>query len=112
MQKTLLFLSLSFALLACSIKKADLESPAINKIKSGEKFRINLPEDHSGGFTWLPNNQFNSKVISYINSVWHGKEKGVDFNFEALEKGKTDISFYSIMYKDTAAVKHFIIEVE
>lgn len=109
-QAVLFLLSLLFA--SCSYQNISQEAPAVNTVKAAEKFRINMPEEHSKGYTWVLSNDYDTKVVGYLSSVWHGNEKGVDFNFEASSAGKTELVFYSIMYRDTAASKHFIVEVK
>jgi len=44
--------------------------------------------------------------------VFRGNEKGVDFNFTALEKGKASVNFALIKYNDTTEVKQFVIDVK
>lgn len=97
---------------SCSFQQIDKEAPTINVVKTGQKFRINLPENHTSGYTWQLPKPEDFDHISYINSVWHGNEKGVDYNFEAMSKGKNTLNFSLIKYKDTSAVKQFIVEVE
>jgi len=109
--KHILLISLAALLASCSYQQLGKEAPEANSIAKGEKFRINLPEEHSSGYLWLLSNSYDTKVLGYEKSVWHGPEKGVDFNFEASATGKTELVFYSIKYRDTAAVKHFIIDV-
>lgn len=97
---------------SCSYHQIDKEAPAINVVKTGQKFRINLPENHTSGYTWQLSKPEGFDHVSYINSVWHGNEKGVDYNFEAMSKGKNTLHFSLIKYNDTSAVKQFIVEVE
>lgn len=75
-------------------------------------FSINLPENHSTGYLWQLKNSYDTHTVEYINAVWHGNEKGVFFNFESREKGKTELIFDLIKYKDTTETKTFIIEVK
>ncbi len=99
-------------LISCSYQQADKVAPLENVINKGEKFRITLPENHSTGYMWQINNTFNDKVLDYYGSVFRGNEKGVDFNFTALEKGKASVNFALIKYNDTTEVKQFIIDVK
>jgi hypothetical protein len=64
------------------------EAPSENHFSRGEKFRITLPENHTTGYMWQLNNNYDTKVLDYYGSVFHGNEKGVDFNFKTLEKGQ------------------------
>ncbi len=99
-------------LISCSYQQADKVAPLENVINKGEKFRITLPENHNTGYMWQINNTFNDKVLDYYGSVFRGNEKGVDFNFTALEKGKASVNFALIKYNDTTEVKEFIIDVK
>ncbi|MES2763404.1 MAG: protease inhibitor I42 family protein [Bacteroidota bacterium] len=111
--KTYILLSfLALFTLNCSYRQADKVSPLANEIPKGEKFRITLPEDHTTGYMWQIDNKFDGKVLDYYGSVFRGNEKGVDFNFVALEKGKTIVNFTLIKYRDTSEVKQFIIDVK
>ena len=107
----LAIISILFAT-SCSYKQADKVAPLENIIVKGEKFRITLPEDHTTGYMWQMNNEYDSKILDYYGSVFRGNEKGVDFNFTALKKGKTTLNFTLIKYRDTSEVKQFIIDVK
>ena len=98
-------------LISCSYQQANNVAPLENIFKSGEKFRITLPENHTTGYMWLMNNVYDEKVLDYYGSVFHGNEKGVDFNFSALNKGKTTLTFALVKYQDTTEVKQFIIDI-
>lgn len=112
--KILPFTLFIFAFLtsSCAYQQANKEAPSENQFSRGEKFRITLPENHTTGFMWQINNNFDSKVLDYYGSVFHGNEKGVDFNFKTLEKGKVVLNFALIKYRDTTEVKQFIIDVK
>lgn len=97
---------------SCSYKQIKDEAPIENSIEVGEKFRITLPENHSTGYMWQINTSFDSKIVDYYGSVFRGNEKGVDFNFTALKKGKTKINFTLIKYRDTSDVKQFILDIK
>ncbi|MES2513303.1 MAG: protease inhibitor I42 family protein [Bacteroidota bacterium] len=101
-----------FFLYSCSYQRADKVAPLINDISKGDKFRITLPENHITGYMWQINNEFDNNVLDYYGSVFRGNEKGVDFNFTALEKGKATVTFALIKYRDTSEVKQFIIDVK
>lgn len=96
----------------CSYEQARKEAPSENQFSRGEKFRITLPENHTTGYMWQLNNNYDTKVLDYYGSVFHGNEKGVDFNFKTLEKGKVTLNFTLIKYHDTTEVKQFIIDVK
>jgi predicted secreted protein len=113
MVKYLLALCLPlFLLFSCSYQKLEFEkaSGKYNKIKSGENFRISLPEDHKTKFYWGIQHEYDKKTISYIASIFHGTY--VDFNFEALAPGKTEITFNLNGYNEVKETKTFLIEVE
>ena len=106
------FLFIAILLSSCSYQQADKEAPTENHIARGEKFRITLPENHTTGYMWQMNNNYDNNVLDYYGSVFHGNEKGVDFNFKTLEKGKSTVTFALIKYRDTSEVKQFIIDVK
>ncbi|MBS1652963.1 MAG: hypothetical protein JSU07_13235 [Bacteroidetes bacterium] len=89
------------------------ETPLENEVILGQKFKINLPENHQASkFTWCLADDYNKAIIKEINTVWRGNNNGVDFVFESTEKGKTILKFNSRFYKDTSEVKSFIISVK
>lgn len=114
--KLLLILTTSLFIFSCtSSKEAEFEksSGKINKFKTGDKFHINLSEDHTKDGLWSIANTHNNSIATYINSVYHSTDGGnVDFNFEAKEKGKTEIKFNKSMALDTMERVGFLIEVE
>lgn len=89
-----------------------LISPNENKLKQGEQFHIILPENHTTGYLWQLSHHYDDEKISYLNSVWHGNEKGVHFNFIASNKGIDTLNFTLIKYHDTTEVKTFIVDIE
>jgi predicted secreted protein len=112
MKNNVILIICSFILISCSYQQIVNEAPTENEIKSGEKFRITLQENHTTGYMWQINNSYNNKILDYYGSVFRGNEKGVDFNFTALKKGKTTVNFALIKYHDTTDVKQFIIDVQ
>lgn len=111
--KTYLFTFLILLVIySCSYQQANKEAPLENSIQIGEKFRISLPENHTTGYMWQINSNYDDKILDYYGSVFRGNEKGVDFNFRTLEKGKATLNFALIKYRDTSAVKQFIINVQ
>jgi predicted secreted protein len=105
----LLFFISSFQF--CSLTQIKDESPKINVIKNGTKFRINLPENHSTGYIWQLNENYNKNLISDIGAVWHGDEKGIDFNLKALSIGQTTLSLTLRKYTDTLSNKTYVINI-
>lgn len=112
MKKIIILTAFSLFVISCSYQQADKVAPLENVINKGEKFRITLPENHTTGYMWQINNTFDSKILDYYGSVFRGNEKGVDFNFTALEKGKASVNFALIKYNDTTEIKQFIIDVK
>lgn len=107
----LLFIT-SICFVNCSYQRIENIAPLENTIEIGNKFCVNLPENHTTGYMWLINNTFDDKVLDYSGSVFRGNEKGVDFNFTAIKKGKATLNFTLIKYHDTSDVKQFIIDVK
>jgi hypothetical protein len=103
---------LSLILVGCrQLPKYDKESPEINIVPPNSKFRINLPEDHRTGYLWSLEQTYDNKVVHQINEVWHGNEKGVDFNLKTMASGQTTLTFIMRGYRDTADFKHFIVKI-
>ncbi len=100
-----------FFLSSCSLKQIKDESPAVNKIDQHQKYRINLPENHSDGYIWQLNDSYDRTIIDNINTVWHGNSNGVDFNFNTLAAGQTTLTFVLRKYNDTGEIKHFIVQI-
>lgn len=111
MKKMIISSVCALFLIGCSYQQADKIAPLENSVNKGEKFRITLPENHTTGYMWQINNTFDSKTLDYYGSVFRGNEKGVDFNFTALETGKATVNFALIKYNDTTEIKQFIIDV-
>lgn len=88
---------------SCSHKTADKEAPAINEIKTGEKFDIILPENHDEGFLWKLNNNHSKSILDNMGAVWHGNDKGVYFRFKAENTGTDTLRF--TLYKTQAVTK-------
>jgi predicted secreted protein len=101
-------------LMAGCHKSQDLTEamPFVNVVPLHGKFNITLPENHTTGYMWQIENSYNDTVIDYMNSVWHGNEKGVVFNFEGKAKGSAKLEFKLIKYQDTTEIKQFWIEVK
>jgi predicted secreted protein len=99
------------ALQSCRPTAVNKESPGINEVQSGAKFRINLAEDHTTGYTWQLKDDFDHDIVERINEVWHGNEKGIDFNLRGRATGQTTLTFISRMYTDTGEIKQFIVKI-
>lgn len=90
----------------------NLPQPQTNEVAMNENFRIILPEDHTKGHVWQLSKNFENNITEYVNSVWHGNEKGVYFNFKGMSAGKTELRFDLIKYRDTLDTKTYLIEVK
>jgi len=113
--KTIYLIAIIALFNACTSKEAEFEksSGKTNKFKVGEKFKINLAEDHTKDGLWSIGTTHNKNVVEYINSVFHSNDGGsVDFNFEAITKGKTEIQFNKSFARDTLQRVSFTIEIE
>ena len=113
---TLIFFSLLILLFvgSCSYKKVefDTKSGKTNAVKVGKKFTITLIENHQQNYYWTLKKNSNKGAVDYWGSVFHGNKSGeVDFNFEALQEGTTELTFNLNHYKDTTETKVFKIEV-
>src|SRR3954471_21659262 len=95
----------------CSLTAIKDESPKINTVENGIKFKINLPEDHSGGYLWQLGENYDHSKIKNCGAVWHGVEKGIDFNLQALSVGQTTLSLILRKYNDTISNKNFIVNI-
>ena len=108
--KLVFFIVSSLFFISC-IDQVDKPSPEVNLVEIGKKFYINLPENHTTGYVWQLSNSYDDNKLTYLSAVFHGNEKGVDFNFSALNKGKTTLTFALVKYQDTTEVKQFIIDI-
>lgn len=95
----------------CSLPLIEKEAPQVNEISNNSKFQIILPEDHTTGYIWQLNQDYDKQLIENVNVVWHGNEKGVYFNFKTLHKGQAVLTFTNRKYTDTSNVKSFIIKI-
>jgi predicted secreted protein len=80
-------------------------------VPAGKQFRINLPEDHSTGYGWQLSQDYDTRLLRHISDVWHGNDKGIDFNFKALSAGQLTLTLVSRKYTDTAATKQFVVKI-
>lgn len=113
MLKACFLLTISIIAFSCSNSQSISDTaPAENSVAVNTKFNINLPEKHDSGYLWQLRNGHDTGPVDYMSSVWHGNEKGVVFNFEGRTKGKAELVFDLIKYKDTLESKTFIVEVK
>lgn len=95
----------------CSLTQIKEESPKINLVKIGTKFRINLPENHSSGYLWQLSEKYDKSIVKDLGAVWHGNEKGIEINLKALSIGQTTLSFVLRKYTSTVSNKTFIVNI-
>jgi predicted secreted protein len=91
-------------LFGCSYKKIEFDTKRgkTNTVKAGDKFRISLSENHQQNYYWSLRHNSNKKAVDYLGSVFHGDKSGdVDFNFEALQAGETEISLNLNHYNES-----------
>ena len=83
------------------------------EVKKGDRFYINLPEDHSTGYLWFLNQDFNKfGRIEYVAAVFHSTGTGnIDYSFETKNDAYAEMHFYLIKYTDTLQHKKFKIRV-
>ncbi len=114
MNLTVLLLSiLLFTACSSPLVQHDKSSGKTNEVKKGKPFHINLPENHSTGYLWSLSQDYKPETIRYVNSVYHSTNGGnVDYNFEALKAGKTEINLVLRKHTDTSEIKSFVIEVK
>lgn len=96
---------------ACDSSVALKEGSAVNTFPPQTEFRVSLKENHKLGQTWSLRDGFDRAVVEKINSVWHGDEKGIYFNFKSLALGQTTLNFVCRNYTDTVDVKTFIVKI-
>jgi len=110
--KFLLFIfAFCFLFFNCNYQQVKTEAPQVNIVKLNKKFKINLPEEHNSGYMWQLNDKYDKNHIEHLNDVWHGNEKGIDFNFNALSVGEVTLSFIKRKYVDTIDNKTFIVRI-
>src|ERR1700740_1025947 len=114
--RKLLFLIPLFAIACSSSKEVEFEKSTgkINTVEAGSRFHINLSEDHKvGSGLWSMGNKHDPKIVGYINSSFKSDDGGsVDFNFEALAKGKTEIQLCQSFAMDIIQKVVFVVEVK
>lgn len=109
--KLLPTIALVCLLTACRLQPVDAPSPAVNTVVKGEKFRITLPEEHRSGYLWQLAGGNEEMLLKDLGAVWHGNEKGVDFNYQALATGQATLTFYKRKYTDTSEIRSFILKI-
>jgi hypothetical protein len=96
---------------SCRYQSVSKQCPAVNELENHAKFMVNLPEEHDSGYLWQLRDDYDRKVVSMLNSVWHGAEKGVDFNFFAEGAGTATLRFFKRKYNDTSEVRCYSVRI-
>jgi len=97
---------------SCRYPELKKLAPEVNSVKMGEKFRITLPEDHKKGETWQIKKDNNYQKFEDLGSVWHGAEKGVDFNLKSLSSGQYTITVIKHTFQDSTDLKQYIVNTQ
>ncbi|MFN6037813.1 MAG: hypothetical protein ACK452_05050 [Bacteroidota bacterium] len=83
-----------------TIKEFRNEIGEVSVLK-GEDFKILFNENHAEGQTWSLVQEFDSSILQYVKSFYHGPADGLtDFIFHAKAKGETILKFNLIEYSD------------
>lgn len=96
---------------ACRYSEVKHREPRVNEITAGKKFRITLPENHDKKEMWTIADGYDRNVAIRLNDVWHGNEKGIDFNFSAGAAGSTTLTFVKRKYQDTTEVVNYLVKI-
>lgn len=112
-----LLLLFPLAFMACSDSTEvnfEKSTGKVNKVAEGSRFHITASEDHKvGSGLWSMTNDFDNTIVGYVNSQYNSDEGGsVDFNFEAIKKGTTEVTICQSFARDTIQRMTFIVEVE
>lgn len=111
MKNSLLVIAILLVLAGgCRYQETAVDYPGVNTFKRGEKFRVNLPENHTNKENWLITSEHFSSA-KHLNAVWHGNEKGIDFNFEAIRAGTDTLTFVLRQVQDTVRQHRVIVQV-
>jgi hypothetical protein len=105
-------ITLSLALFSCRYPELKQQAPEVNHVKLGQKFRITLPEDHRKGETWQLKKDEHYRAFEDLGSVWHGVDKGVDFNLKSLLSGQYTLTLHKSYHQDSLEIKQYIVNTE
>jgi predicted secreted protein len=103
--------ALAVSLTACRYTELKEPAPMMHSVRTGEKFRITLPENHTKGQSWQLMTGYDSRVIRKLNEVWHGNEKGIDINLVGVSSGSTTLRFLQRQYNDTSAQVEYLVKI-
>jgi predicted secreted protein len=109
--KSHLLIIVTVFLISCRYKQVKERAPRVNTVNAGEKFMINLPENHNDGYTWQLQQSYNTEVVNTVNEVWHGNDKGLDVNLWAVAAGQTTLTFVKRKYRDTSEIRQYIVKI-
>ena len=96
---------------SCAYEKIEKPAPESNILQANKKYRINLPEDHTTGYTWQLSDGYDKTIIENTSAIFHGNTNGVDFNFLTHARGTTTLTFISRKYTDTSEIKQFVVQI-
>ncbi len=96
----------------CERSKELKALPSINTLNVKDRFTVILPEDHRNGYTWVLDREYDASICDHLNTVWHGNDKGVYFEFKCLKAGDCTLKFLSRKYTDTLDIKVFSLKVK
>jgi len=96
---------------ACGYEQLEKQAPAINVVKNNQFFCINLPENHVNSESWRLTDGLDPTSIENLGAVWHGNEKGVDFNLKALSSGQYTLCFVKRVFEDSTEARLYIVKI-
>lgn len=96
---------------ACRHEPLAGEAPAVNEVRTGKKFAVNLPENHSKAQLWHLVDNYDKNKVRNLGTVWHGNEKGIDFNFQALAAGNVTLTFVQRTYADSTSSTSYLLRI-
>src|SRR5690606_31183745 len=111
MRTLLIFSSILLIFNACSYNALREPAPFVHVLGTGEKFRINLPENHIRDEWWTLETEYDKHVVKSLGPAWHGNEKGIDFNFVAGKPGTTALRFTKRKLKEITDTAVFFVKI-
>lgn len=105
------FFVASLMVTGCRYKELDGPEPIVNLVQHNERFSVNLPESHTKKEMWTVRAGYDTAIVKRLNEVWHGDEKGVDFNFRAVKTGTTKLTFIKRVYQDTVETVNYLVKI-
>ena len=111
MKPMYILLLVALAAFSCRYRQLKEPLPAVHEIEAGEKFRITVPENHTNGEWSTLHDNYDPKVVERLNEVWHGDEKGIDFNFRAKELGTSTLTIIRKRFQETLDTVNFSVKI-